>query len=84
MWLEGEIGTGLGDVAGSADYGPTETSIGLVLDLEKSLEAARADYKNLMEKDVPAYNRSIGGTGLTVLQTTGAPSSQAAAPASNQ
>src|SRR5207302_6060223 len=37
LWLNGEIGTGAGDVQGSADYGPTETAIGLVLDLERQL-----------------------------------------------
>jgi len=71
MWLEGEIGSGLGDVAGSGDYGPTETALGLVLGLERELQSVQAEYKNLMEKDVPAYNSSIAGTGLTPLQTTG-------------
>ena len=37
MWLEGEIGSGLGDVAGSGDYGPTETAMSLVLGLEREL-----------------------------------------------
>ena len=37
IWLNGEIGTGAGDVAGTGDYGPTETAIGLVLDLERQL-----------------------------------------------
>lgn len=73
IWLSGEIGTGAGDVAGSGDYGPTETSIGLVLGLEKELQAVQAEYKNLMERDVPAYNRSIAGSALTELKTTGAP-----------
>ncbi len=73
IWLSGEIGTGAGDVAGSADYGPTETSIGLVLGLEKELAAVQAEYKNLMEREVPAYNRSIAGSALTELKTTGAP-----------
>ena len=26
IWLNGEIGTGAGDVAGSGDWGPTETA----------------------------------------------------------
>jgi len=73
IWLNGEIGTGAGDVAGSADYGPTETAIGLVLDLERQLQAVQAEYKNVMEKDVPAFNRQIQGSGLDPLKTTGAP-----------
>jgi photosystem II stability/assembly factor-like uncharacterized protein len=73
IWLNGEIGTGAGDVAGNGGYPPTETSIGLVYDLENQLKAAQADYRNLMSHDVPEYNRSIEGSGLAPLKTTGAP-----------
>ncbi len=73
MWLAGEIGSGLGDVAGSGDYGPTETALSLVLGLERELESIQAEYKKVMQSDVPAYNQSVAGTGLTILQTTGAP-----------
>jgi photosystem II stability/assembly factor-like uncharacterized protein len=70
IWLNGEIGTGAGDVAGSADYGPTETAIGLVLGLESQLQAVQSQFKNLLEKDVPAYNGSLAGTGINPLTTT--------------
>jgi photosystem II stability/assembly factor-like uncharacterized protein len=73
IWLNGEIGTGAGDVQGTGDWGPTETAVGLVLDLERQLAAVQAEYKSVMEKDVPAYNQVIGGSGLKPLQTTGAP-----------
>lgn len=70
IWLNGEIGTGAGDVAGNGDYGPTETSIGLVLGLEDQLHAVQAEFKTLMEKDVPAYNNSLSGSGISALTTT--------------
>jgi photosystem II stability/assembly factor-like uncharacterized protein len=73
IWLEGEIGGGAGDVAGSGDYPPTETAYGLVLGLEKQLQAVQAQYKTLLEKDVDAYNKSITGSGLKPLPTSGAP-----------
>jgi photosystem II stability/assembly factor-like uncharacterized protein len=73
IWLNGEIGTGAGDVAGSADYGPTETAVGLVLDLERQLAAVQTEYKSVMEKDVPAYNNALTGSGVAPLKTTGAP-----------
>jgi photosystem II stability/assembly factor-like uncharacterized protein len=73
IWLNGEIGTGAGDVAGTGDWGPTETGVGLVLDLERQLEAVRMEYKGVMDKDVPAYNQSIAGSGIEPLKTTGAP-----------
>ncbi|MBS1854213.1 MAG: sialidase [Acidobacteria bacterium] len=73
LWLNGEIGTGAGDVQGSGDWGATETGIGLVLDLEKTLAKVKAEYQSVMDKDVPAYNKSIEGTELKPLKTTGAP-----------
>jgi len=73
IWLGQEIGGGGGDVAGSADYGPTETAQQLVLDLERQLTAVQTQYKSLMDKDVAAYNQTIAGSGLKPLQTTGAP-----------
>ena len=73
IWLNGEIGTGAGDVAGTGDWGPTETAVGLVLGLERQLAAVQAEYKTVMEKDVPAYNQSIAGSGIEPLKTTGAP-----------
>ena len=82
IWLNAEIGTGGGDVAGSGDYGPTETAIGLVLDLENRLRAVEAQYRNLVDKDVQAYNRSLEGTGIKALATTPPPAPAAtAAPA---
>ncbi len=61
IWLNGEIGPGAGDVAGGADFPPTDTSIGLLETIEQDLNAAKADYKKVMEQDVPAFNRSVGG-----------------------
>jgi hypothetical protein len=37
------------------------------------LKKTQDDYKTVMEKDVPAYNTAIGGSGLAPLKTTGAP-----------
>jgi len=60
IWLNGEVGPGAGDVAGGADFPPTDTSVGLIEGIEKELNAARAEYRTLMERDVPAFNRAIG------------------------
>ena len=40
---------------------PTDTSVGMLENIEKDLNAAKADYKTLMDRDVPAFNRAIGG-----------------------
>ncbi|MBV9406497.1 MAG: hypothetical protein JO211_14230, partial [Acidobacteriaceae bacterium] len=64
IWLNGEVGPGAGDVAGGTNYGPTDTSVQILDMLEKELSAARADYTALLEKDLPAFNRALAGSGV--------------------
>jgi photosystem II stability/assembly factor-like uncharacterized protein len=61
IWLNGEVGPGAGDVSGGADFPPTDTSVNVMESIEKDLSAAKTDYKSLMDRDVPAFNRAIGG-----------------------
>ena len=77
IWLNGEIGGGGGDVSGTADYGATETDVSLVLEQERQLQSVQTEYKSLMDKDIPAYNQSVTGSGATPLKTTGAPAAPA-------
>jgi len=72
IWLNGEVGTGAGDVAGGADYKPTDTAFSLTDMIEKDLAAAKADYRTLMDKDVPAFNRSLAASGITPVAASGA------------
>jgi photosystem II stability/assembly factor-like uncharacterized protein len=60
IWLNGEVGPGAGDVAGGADFPPTDTSVNMMETVEKDLNAAKADYATLMDRDVPAFNKAIG------------------------
>jgi photosystem II stability/assembly factor-like uncharacterized protein len=62
IWLNGEVGPGAGDVLGGADFAPTDTSVNMMETIEKDLNAAKADYKTLMERDVPTFNRAVGGS----------------------
>jgi hypothetical protein len=73
IWLYQIIGTGGGDTAGGADYGPTDTAVGLVADFEKQIQAAQGLYRVLIETDLPAFNKSIAGSGIPPVLTTGAP-----------
>jgi formiminotetrahydrofolate cyclodeaminase len=52
-------------VAGGADYGPTDTSRNLTAMIEKELAAAKTEYRALIDKDVPAFNRSLAANGVT-------------------
>jgi len=78
IWLNGEVGTGAGDVAGGADWGPTETSIAMLQSIERDLNAAKVEYKNLLDKDVPAFNKAIAEKGVTPITTSGVPDAPAA------
>jgi hypothetical protein len=60
IWLNGEVGPGAGDVAGGADFPPTDTSVAVLETIEKDMNTAKSEYKTLMERDVPAFNRAIG------------------------
>ena len=71
IWLNGEVGTGAGDVAGGADYKPTDTAFSLTDMIEKDLAAAKTEYRQLMDKDVPAFNRSLAASGVTPLAGPG-------------
>ena len=64
IWLNGEVGPGAGDVAGGADFRPTDTSVAVLEGIEKDLAAARVEYKKLMEEELPAFNKSIAGSGV--------------------
>jgi photosystem II stability/assembly factor-like uncharacterized protein len=57
IWLNGEVGTGAGDVAGGAEFRPTEGSMGVLAQLEKELAAAKVAYKALMEKEAPTIGQ---------------------------
>lgn len=67
IWLNGEVGTGAGDVAGGANYGPTDTSAAVLDSIEKNLTAARAEYRALLDKEIPAFNRSMSSGGVMPL-----------------
>ncbi|HEY3380419.1 MAG TPA: hypothetical protein VGK32_01550 [Vicinamibacterales bacterium] len=59
LWLNGEVGPGAGDVAGGANFHPTDTSVAVLDTIEKELGAARTAYRELIDKDVPAYRRAM-------------------------
>jgi hypothetical protein len=68
LWLNLSLGSGTGKYAGGADYAPTETALSMAHDLETELHGVEAQYKKLMDDDVPAYNRAAPGLGLPPLR----------------
>jgi photosystem II stability/assembly factor-like uncharacterized protein len=63
IWLNGEVGPGAGDVAGGADYRPTDTSIELLAQLEAQLAASKVEYQALLDRDLAAFNRMVSERG---------------------
>jgi Sortilin, neurotensin receptor 3, len=61
IWLAGEVGSGAGDVAGGAEYRPTDASLAVLAEIERDLAAAKAGFEKLIQEDVPAFNRAMGG-----------------------
>jgi photosystem II stability/assembly factor-like uncharacterized protein len=61
IWLAGEVGTGAGDVAGGAEFRPTEASMETLAMLEKQLAEAKAAFDQLLQKTLPAFNRTMSG-----------------------
>jgi hypothetical protein len=67
IWLNAEIGTGGGDVAGGADFAPTDTQLELLQMLETEMAASIADYQKLIDNDLPVFNHSLSANHVTHL-----------------
>jgi len=80
LWLNGEIGPGAGDVAGGEDFAPTDTSIALLNEVEQELTGVQAEYKDLVEQHLPAFNRALLEHGGMPLAAPGATKAASASP----
>jgi hypothetical protein len=61
IWLYGEIGTGAGDVAGGAEFKPTDAQMQTLQQIEQDLSKAKTDYRAFMDRTLDEYNRSAAG-----------------------
>jgi hypothetical protein len=61
VWLAGEVGTGASDMAGGADYRPTDASVAVFAMLEQELTAAQAAFAQLLQRDVAGFNKTMAG-----------------------
>ena len=59
IWLNAEVGTGASDVAGGADFAPTDIQLELLKGFESEAVAAEADYQKVVTTDLPALNREL-------------------------
>ncbi|HEY6783668.1 MAG TPA: hypothetical protein VI159_01890, partial [Gemmatimonadales bacterium] len=61
IWLSGEVGGGAGDVAGGADYRPTDAAVATLAQIERDLAGATTAFTALVQQDVPAFNGAMKG-----------------------
>ncbi len=59
IWLNAEVGTGGGDVAGGADFAPTQTQLGLLREFEATVATADAELQRILSTDLPAFNHTL-------------------------
>lgn len=69
IWFNGEIGSGAGDVAGGAEYRPTDASVQVLAGIESDLAAAKAAFDQAVATDLPAFDKSMNGK-LAPITTT--------------
>jgi hypothetical protein len=67
IWLNAEVGTGGGDVAGGADFAPTDTQLELLQTFEIEMAAVDANYQKVTKDDLPALNRSFADSNIAPL-----------------
>ena len=73
VWLEAQVGSGAGDVAGGTDYAPTDTEYSLFKLIEQKLAKAEEDYHRLMSQQLPAFNRVLLAHNITPISDAGSP-----------
>jgi len=67
IWLNAEIGTGGGDVAGSADFTPTETQLGLLKTYEAEMASVDSEYRRILQDDLPPFDRALESANIVPL-----------------
>jgi photosystem II stability/assembly factor-like uncharacterized protein len=71
IWLNAEVGTGGGDVAGGADFAPTDTQLQLLQTFETEMAAPIAAYENLVDSELLALNHLLVVNRVAPVTTAG-------------
>jgi DNA-binding HxlR family transcriptional regulator len=66
IWLSGEVGTGAGDVAGGAEFRPTDASLQVLAGIEKDLESAKVAFKAFNDHDLTTFNQLMAAKSAVV------------------
>jgi hypothetical protein len=64
IWLNAEVGTGGGDVAGGADFAPTEAQLSTLSTLEAGMASVDSELSQILQQDLPALDQALGRASL--------------------
>jgi hypothetical protein len=67
IWLNAEVGTGGGDMAGGADFAPTDAEMDTLQSIEAELASSNAEFQKLLKEDLPAFNRVLGDNNVALV-----------------
>jgi photosystem II stability/assembly factor-like uncharacterized protein len=67
IWLNAEVGTGGGDVAGGADFAPTAAQLDTLQTLEAGMSHADSDFRDILHHDLPALGQALERASLAPL-----------------
>jgi len=67
LWLNAELGTGGGDVAGGSDWPPTETQLQLLQSYESEMTGPMADFDKFLKEDLPTLNQTLTSASIAPL-----------------
>ena len=67
IWLNAEVGTGGGDVAGGADFAPTEPQLDSLRTIETEMAGATAEFQKLLKEELPVFNRVLGDNNVALV-----------------
>jgi photosystem II stability/assembly factor-like uncharacterized protein len=67
IWLNAEVGTGGGDVAGGADFAPTAAQLATLQSLEEQVSRVDADFEKILRQDLREFDQSLEHANLVPL-----------------
>jgi hypothetical protein len=67
IWLNAEVGTGGGDMAGGADFAPTDTQMDTLQSIEAEMASANTEFQKVLKEDLPAFNHVLGDHNIALL-----------------
>jgi hypothetical protein len=67
VWLNAEVGTGGGDVAGGADFAPTEAQLESLKALEGEMASVDAQFREILQSELPSFNQALAHANLAPL-----------------